>query len=68
MSKTLINTIHTELDRINETIDLKIIRGQSYSKEARRHKFLLSHLTRAIRKDRTNWVQRTAHMMSSFLL
>ena len=68
MSKTLINTIHAELDRINEAIDLKIIRGQSYAKEARRHKFLLSHLTQAIRKDRTNWVQRTAHMMSSFLL
>ncbi len=64
----LINTIHAEIDRINESIDLKIIKGQSYAREARRHKFLLSHLTQAIRKDRTNWLQKTATMMSSFLL
>ncbi len=64
----LINTIHAEIDRLNEVIDLKIIKGQSYVREARRHKFLLSHLTQAIRKDRTNWFQKTAHMMTSFLL
>lgn len=69
MSKNkLIKTIHTELEKINEQIDLKIIRGISYGREARRHKFLISHLTQAIRKTDTSWMSRTAHMVSSFLL
>jgi hypothetical protein len=40
-------TIHEllqEIRTINETIDLKIIRGKSYKKEAKRHRFLVSHL------------------------
>lgn len=70
MSKNrLLKTIHTELEKINEQIDLKIIRGMSYKRESMRHKFLISHLTQAIRKsNNTNWMQRTAHMVSSFLL
>ncbi len=69
MSKNkLLKTIHTELDKINEQIDLKIIKGMSYKKEAMRHKFLTLHLTQAIRNHNTNWIQRTAHMVSSFLL
>jgi hypothetical protein len=66
--QTLIKTIQSELEKINDEIDLKIIRGIAYRKEAQRHKFLLSHLTRAVRKDRTGWLHRAAHMMSSFLL
>ncbi len=69
MSKSkLIKTIQSELDLINEQIDLKIIRGRSYQKEARRHKFLISHLTQAIRNNNSSWMQKTAHMVSSFLL
>lgn len=69
MSKNkLINTIHAEIDKLNEIIDLKIIKGQPYTKEARHHKFLLTQLTQAIRRDRTNWFSKTAHMMTSFLL
>lgn len=69
MSKNrLIKTIHTELEKINEQIDLKIIKGVSYKKESMRHKFLTSHLTQALRNHNTNWMQRTAHMVSSFLL
>ena len=40
-------TIHEllqEIRSINEKIDLKIIRGKSYKKEAKRHRFLVSHL------------------------
>jgi len=36
--------ISRELNHLNAMIDLKIIKGESYKKEARRHKFLLSQL------------------------
>lgn len=70
MSKQkLITTIHTELEKINEQIDLKIIQGLEYKKEARRHKFLVSHLTQVIRgKVQRSWTSRVSHMMASFLL
>ena len=35
-----IRIIRSEIDRLNAEIDLKIIRGMSYTREARRHKFL----------------------------
>ena len=35
-----------ELERINNTIDYKILRGRPYKKEARRHRMLLSTLRR----------------------
>lgn len=38
--------IEEEIDRINEEIDRKIIRGLSYYKESRRHKKLLRDLRR----------------------
>ena len=70
MSKQkLITTIHTELEKINEMIDLKIIQGLEYKKESRRHKFLVSHLTQAIRGEvKKSWTHRFSHMMASFLL
>lgn len=71
MSKQkLITTIHTELEKINEQIDLKIIQGLEYKSESKRHKFLVSHLTQAIRGDvrRASWSNRLSHMMASFLL
>lgn len=47
-------TIHEllqEIRTINETIDLKIIRGKPYKKEAKRHKFLVSHLNLLSRRS-----------------
>lgn len=41
----LIRVIQIELEELNKKIDLKIIKGRSYKKEAKRHKFLLSQLT-----------------------
>lgn len=41
--KTIHELLH-EIKIINEKIDMKIIRGKSYKKEAKRHKFLVSHL------------------------
>ncbi len=40
----LIRTMQTEIMRLNQQIDLKIIKGASYRREAKRHKFLLTHL------------------------
>lgn len=47
MSKNqAIKNIRYEIDRLNQEIDLKIIKGVSYGREARRHKFLISQLRR----------------------
>ncbi|HEY9481159.1 MAG TPA: hypothetical protein VIR98_02940 [Candidatus Paceibacterota bacterium] len=43
MSKNqMIKTIKSEIDALNWKIDLKIIQGQPYKAEAKRHKFLVS--------------------------
>jgi len=40
----LIKNINNEIKSLNEIIDLKIIKGFSYAREARRHKLLLKIL------------------------
>ena len=51
MSKyNLEKILKKELAEINELIDQKIVRGLSYSKEARRHRYILQSLSR-IRRD-----------------
>ncbi|MDA1334926.1 MAG: hypothetical protein O2794_02830 [bacterium] len=44
-SKQFERVITTELDKVNNRIDLKIIKGRSYRQDARRHKLLLQQLT-----------------------
>jgi hypothetical protein len=45
MSKTELKyTINTEIDKINRVIDQKILRGLSYTEEARYHNQLLKQL------------------------
>jgi len=45
MSKyRLSKIVQAEINKLNQIIDLKIIRGESYKKESRRHKFLVSQL------------------------
>ena len=57
MSKRhLESLLREELVRINDTIDQKIIRGLSYTKEARRHKFITARL-RQLNK-RSGWFSR----------
>ncbi|OHA16567.1 MAG: hypothetical protein A3C79_01385 [Candidatus Taylorbacteria bacterium RIFCSPHIGHO2_02_FULL_45_28] len=43
-----IKTIRMEIDRINQEIDLRIIKGVSYRREALRHKFLMAQLDRLV--------------------
>ncbi|MDE2041111.1 MAG: hypothetical protein KGI59_01855 [Patescibacteria group bacterium] len=38
--------IRAEIERLNQEIDLRIIRGVSYRREARRHRFLMTQLAR----------------------
>lgn len=41
-----IKTIRAEIDRLNQEIDLRIIKGVSYRREALRHRFLMAQLAR----------------------
>ncbi len=39
--KQYLKTVEREIQRINRIIDLKIVRGEEYTREARDHKLLL---------------------------
>jgi hypothetical protein len=51
-----IRTIRAEIDHLNEIIDLKIIKGLSYRREALRHKALMAQLARLA--PRRSWFAR----------
>lgn len=58
MSKTtMIKTIKKEINALNWTIDMKIIKGLSYRNDARRHKILLMQLRRLTESN--GWFGRT---------
>lgn len=61
--------IEAELKRLNDSIDRKIIRGISYAKESRRHKFLLSQLRNMRRAagNREAWFKKSFAFVSSFI-
>ncbi len=62
MSKNkLVYSIHDELKRLNEQIDLKIIKGQSYVREARLHKRLRGQLGQV---RRSAWLTRSFRFAS----
>ena len=42
--KQYLKIIEKEIQRINKKIDLKILRGEKYSKEARDHRLLLKKI------------------------
>lgn len=42
--KQYLKSIEKEIQRINKKIDLKILRGEKYSKEARDHNLLLKKI------------------------
>lgn len=42
--KEFLKNIEKEIQRINKKIDLKILRGEEYSKEARDHRLLLKKI------------------------
>jgi len=48
-------TVRKEIAALNELIDWKIIKGMPYSREARRHRFLLRQLSRAEETHQVSW-------------
>jgi len=68
MSKhATIKAIEYELDIINRQIDMKIITGRSYKKDALRHKYLLAQL-RAIRaRESFNFFTKLSHSFASLV-
>lgn len=60
MSKqNLEKALKRELEVLNDVIDQKIIRGLSYSKEAKRHKFIVYSLASMKRSSGSNWLARS---------
>ncbi len=71
MSKiTLEKTIREELQQINNVIDVKILKGLSYKREALRHRFLLSRLSDLHRLPRfsSNWFERSMSVLATLVL
>ena len=59
MSKqNLEKSLRKELQVLNDVIDKKIIRGLSYTKEAKRHRFIVNHLVQ-IKRSQSNWMMRS---------
>ncbi len=59
----------TELRKLNEEIDKKIVKGLSYIKEARRHKSILRQLDKLEkRKNSFHFFQKSFNLISTFLL
>lgn len=70
MSKqNLEKALRRELEVLNDVIDRKIIKGLSYVREARRHKFLLSSIASLRRASRiqSGWFSKSFGLVSTFL-
>jgi hypothetical protein len=61
-----IKMIRLEIERLNQEIDLRIIKGVSYAREAKRHRFLQSQLQR-LAPRREHWLGRSLSFMSAFM-
>ena len=71
MSKqNLEKTLKKELEILNDQIDQKIIKGLSYAKESRRHKFILQSLINLRRSENSGsgWFSRSFNLASTFIL
>jgi hypothetical protein len=60
-----IRAIRSEIERLNQQIDLNIIRGVSYRREALRHKSLMSQLARL--QPRKSWITKSLNFVSAFM-
>ena len=63
-------TIKEELHKINDIIDLKIVKGMPYKRESLRHRFLLSrlHEMHTLPKFSSSWFTRTINVVATFVL
>jgi len=60
--KQYLKSVEREIQKINQKIDLKIIRGEDYSREARDHKLLLKKIRY---QNRKNFFSKFFNKMSS---
>lgn len=69
-------TIRAEINRLNEIIDQKIIRGLSYRREAEQHSFLRGRLmqmknSRALSRANvrgSGWLERSLGFVGTYIL
>ncbi|MEI6396879.1 MAG: hypothetical protein WCO48_02310 [Candidatus Taylorbacteria bacterium] len=61
-----IQVIRMEIERLNREIDLKIIHGLSYRREAHRHKLLTSQL-RHLAPSMFSWLKNSLSFVSLML-
>jgi len=67
MSKNqIIRSLRKEIRRLNLIIDVKIIKGQSYYNESRRHKLLMAQLDRLAPQGH-GWFSRSMSYISMFM-
>ena len=68
MSKhQIVKSLRSEIKKINYVIDEKIIHGLPYSREARRHKFLISQMNR-LNPPSSSWFFRSMSFVTMFML
>jgi hypothetical protein len=60
--------VQKEIKKLNNTIDLKIIKGLPYKAEARRHKFLMTQFNSFEKQPSFNIFKRTLGLLTSVLL
>lgn len=59
--------LRNELESLNRLIDKKILKGASYTKEAREHKYLLARLIQMQKRLRPSFFSRLAFVPTLFL-
>ncbi len=62
-----IKAIEYELDIINRQIDMKIITGRAYKKDALRHKSLLAQLRNLKAQESQGWMYKLSHSFAAFM-
>lgn len=60
-----LRTIRTEVERLNQDIDLRIIKGMSYARQSRRHKFLMKQLAQ-LSTSGHSWFSRSMNFANFF--
>ena len=69
MSKfKLARSVKKEIKKLNNEIDMKIIKGLPYKAEARRHKFLTTQFYISNRTSSLSFFKKTIHVFASFVL
>lgn len=48
--------LSTELEALNNIIDMKIVKGFPYTKEAREHKYLLARLMQSKKRSKSSFL------------